>query len=81
MPRSDHFPPWQSRLLSHAVDLDMRVDATKLNSTDTLQTGSLVNGVLILKRKLALRSLCVEEQRAATKKRWSSSIREWRTGS
>ncbi|MCA9249546.1 MAG: hypothetical protein KDA54_00305 [Phycisphaerales bacterium] len=49
----DHFPPWQSRLLSYAVDLDMRVDATKLNSTDTLQTGSLVNGVLILKRKLA----------------------------
>ncbi|HNO77949.1 MAG TPA: hypothetical protein PKN33_07790 [Phycisphaerae bacterium] len=49
----DHFPPGQSRLLSYAVDLDMRVDATKLNSTDTLQTGSLVNGVLMLKRKLA----------------------------
>ncbi|GJM27230.1 MAG: hypothetical protein DHS20C16_36450 [Phycisphaerae bacterium] len=49
----DHFPPTQSRLLSYAVDLDVRVDATKMNSTDTLQTGSLVKGVLMLKRKLS----------------------------
>lgn len=51
--RIDHFPPGQSRLLSYAVDLDVRVDATKFDSTDHLQTGSLVRGVLMLKRKLA----------------------------
>ncbi len=49
----DHFPPSQTRLLSYAVDLNVRVDATKQNSTDTLQTGSLVKGVLMLKRKLS----------------------------
>ncbi|NOX59326.1 MAG: hypothetical protein GXP29_10775, partial [Planctomycetes bacterium] len=50
--RIDHFPPSQSRLLSYAVDLDVRVDATKMNQTDALQTGTLVHGVLKLKRKL-----------------------------
>jgi hypothetical protein len=64
----DHFPPGQSRLLSYAVDLDVRVDATKLNSTDALQTGSLVKGVLMLKRKLSHTQIFAIENKASRNK-------------
>ncbi len=64
----DHFPPGQSRLLSYAVDLDVRVDATKSNATNALQTGSLVNGVLVLKHKLTHSQIYAIENKGSRNK-------------
>jgi hypothetical protein len=47
----DNVPPGQERLVSYGVDLQMIVDATKNTSSSAIQTGSIVKGVLHLKRK------------------------------
>jgi hypothetical protein len=47
----DNVPPGQERLVSYGVDLQVVVDATKNTSDSAIQTGSIVKGVLHLKRK------------------------------
>jgi hypothetical protein len=47
----DNVPPGQERLVSYGVDLEVIVDATKNKSDSAIQTGSIVKGVLHLKRK------------------------------
>ena len=47
----DNLPPGQERLLSYAIDLQVRVDPTKNNLTNTIQTGKIVRGVLEIYRK------------------------------
>jgi hypothetical protein len=49
----DNVPPGQERLVSYGVDLQVVVDATKNTSESAIQTGSIVKGVLHLKRKNA----------------------------
>ena len=50
--RIDNVPPGQERLISYGVDLQVLVDAAKNQTTDALQTGKIVKGVLELTRKL-----------------------------
>jgi hypothetical protein len=47
----DNVPPGQERLISYGVDLEVIVDATKNKQDSAIQTGSIVKGVLHLKRK------------------------------
>jgi hypothetical protein len=49
--RIDNVPPGQERLISYGVDLQVLVDGTKTQSTDVIQTGKIVKGVLELTRK------------------------------
>jgi hypothetical protein len=44
----DNIPPGQERLLSYGVDLQMLVDARDATTDGELQTGKIVNGVLVL---------------------------------
>ena len=46
-----NLPPGQDKLLSYAVDLEVQVDATKNRQESTIQTGSIVKGVLNLSNK------------------------------
>lgn len=46
-----NLPPGQDKLLSYAVDLEVQVDATKTRQESTIQSGSIVKGVLNLSRK------------------------------
>jgi hypothetical protein len=47
----DNVPPGQERLVSFGVDLEVIVDATKNTNSSAIQTGSIVKGVLHVKRK------------------------------
>ncbi len=47
----DNLPPGQERLLSYAIDLQVRVDSSKSTTTHTIQTAKLVKGVLEIFRK------------------------------
>jgi hypothetical protein len=47
----DDVPPGQDRLLSYGVDLQLLIDATKNSSTDAIQTGKIVKGVLYVTHK------------------------------
>jgi hypothetical protein len=47
----DNVPPGQERLISYGVDLEVIVDATKDRQDSAIQTGSIIQGVLHLKRK------------------------------
>jgi hypothetical protein len=47
----DNIPPGQERLLSYGVDLQMLVDATDAVADQQLQSGKIVNGVLVLTNK------------------------------
>jgi hypothetical protein len=47
----ENLPPGQERLISYGVDLDVRVDATKGEQTQAIQTARIVRGVLHLSRK------------------------------
>jgi hypothetical protein len=49
--RIEDLPADQSRLLSYAVDLDVRVTSERSNKSATIQTGRVVRGVLHLSRK------------------------------
>jgi hypothetical protein len=49
--RIDDVPPGQERLISYGVDLQMIVDATKMEANSNLQTAKIVKGVLNLQRK------------------------------
>jgi hypothetical protein len=49
--RIEDLPADQSRLLSYAVDLDVRVTSKRSNKSATIQTGRVVRGVLHLSRK------------------------------
>ncbi|HRX85466.1 MAG TPA: DUF4139 domain-containing protein [Phycisphaerae bacterium] len=53
--RVNDVPEGQERLLSYAVDLDVRVKAENLKNDQSVQTASLVKGVLQLKRKQVLK--------------------------
>ncbi|MGA2401155.1 MAG: hypothetical protein ABSG91_05535, partial [Syntrophobacteraceae bacterium] len=46
-----NLPPGQSRLLSYALDLEVQVDATKNRRESSIQTASIVKGVLNVSRK------------------------------
>jgi len=46
-----NLPPGQDKLLSYAVYLEVQVDSTKNRQESTIQTGSIVKGVLNLSRK------------------------------
>ena len=46
-----NLPPGQDRLLSYALDLEVRIDATKNRQESTIQTASLVKGVLKVSKK------------------------------
>lgn len=48
----DNLPPGQERLLSYGIDLQVKVDSTTNRSTNAVQTGKIVKGVLQLTRKL-----------------------------
>jgi hypothetical protein len=50
--RIDNVPPGQERLISYGIDLQVLVDGTKTQSTDVIQTGKVVKGVLEVTRKL-----------------------------
>jgi hypothetical protein len=62
--RIDDVPEDQTRLLSYAVDLDVRVNAEQKKDSHIVQTGSLVKGVLHLKRKHALQREYAIENKA-----------------
>lgn len=47
----DDIPPGQERLLSYAIDMKVRVDASKTKQEDAIQTGKIVKGILHLSRK------------------------------
>ncbi|MCH8854145.1 MAG: hypothetical protein IID41_16065 [Planctomycetes bacterium] len=49
--RIDNMPPDQERLLSYAIDLQVRVDATKNETTHTIQTVKIAKGVMQIFRK------------------------------
>ncbi|MCH8880621.1 MAG: DUF4139 domain-containing protein [Planctomycetes bacterium] len=49
--RIDNLPPDQERLLSYAIDLQVRVDATKNETTHTIQTVKIAKGVMQIFRK------------------------------
>ena len=49
--RIDNLPAGQHRLLSYGIDLDVRVDATKNTSSQTVVAGKIVKGVLEVSRK------------------------------
>jgi hypothetical protein len=49
--RIDNLPPGQERLISFGVDLEMLVDNTKNTSTNSVVTGKINKGALILDRK------------------------------
>jgi hypothetical protein len=49
--RIDNLPPGQERLISYGVDLEMLVNAANRREDNTIQTGRLVKGVLLLSRK------------------------------
>ncbi|HEX2971962.1 MAG TPA: hypothetical protein VHP11_06495, partial [Tepidisphaeraceae bacterium] len=49
--RIDNLPPGQERFLSYGVDLQVLVNATKNKQDSFLQSGSIVKGVLQVKRK------------------------------
>lgn len=49
--RIDNLPAGQHRLLSYGIDLDVRVDATKNTSKQTVVAGKIVKGVLEVSRK------------------------------
>ncbi len=49
--RIDNMPPDQERLLSYAIDLQVRVDATKNETTHTIQTVKITKGVMQIFRK------------------------------
>jgi hypothetical protein len=49
--RIDNLPPGQERLLSYAIDLQVKVDASHQRQESGVQTGKLVQGVLHLTRK------------------------------
>jgi len=48
----DNLPPGEERLLSYGIDLQVKVDATKNRSTNAVQTGKIVKGVLQITRKM-----------------------------
>jgi hypothetical protein len=50
--RLDDTPPGQERLMSYGIDLNMRVDSKQNDQEDVVQTGSIVNGMLRVERKL-----------------------------
>jgi hypothetical protein len=50
--RIDNLPPGQERLLSFAIDLQMKVQAANRKQDSALQTGKIVKGILEVKRKL-----------------------------
>jgi hypothetical protein len=50
--RIDNLPPGQERLLSFAIDLQMKIEAANRKQDSALQTGKIVKGVLEIKRKL-----------------------------
>jgi hypothetical protein len=49
--RIDNVPPGQERLISYAIDLQVRVEASNQRQESSVQTGKLVKGVLQLTRK------------------------------
>src|SRR5205085_10350879 len=46
----DNVPPGQERLISYGIDLQVIMDATKNKSDSAIQTGSILKGILYLKR-------------------------------
>lgn len=50
--RIDNLPPGQERLLSFAIDLQVKVSAENRRQDSALQTGRIVKGILEVKRKL-----------------------------
>jgi hypothetical protein len=52
--RIDNLPPGQERLISYAIDLQVRVEASNQRQESSVQTGKLVKGVLQLTRKNVL---------------------------
>jgi hypothetical protein len=49
--RIDNLPPGQERFLSYGIDLQVLVNSTKSKQESAVQSGSIVKGVLELKRK------------------------------
>jgi len=49
--RIDNVPPGQERLISYGIDLQVLVDATKNRQDNTIQSGTIVKGVLHLTRR------------------------------
>src|SRR5438105_12498059 len=64
----DNVPPGQERLVSYGVDLQMIVDATKNTSSSSIQTGSILKGVLHLKRKNVFQQEYLAENKGQTDK-------------
>jgi hypothetical protein len=62
--RIDDLPKGQKRLLSYAVDMDVRVNAEQQREESSLQTGKLVKGVLQLRHKHVFRQEYAIENRA-----------------
>jgi hypothetical protein len=61
--RIDNLPPGQERLISYAIDLQVRVNATNQRQESRVQTGKLVKGVLQLTRKNVFTQEYVMENR------------------
>ena len=62
--RIDNLPPGQERLLSYAIDLQVRINATQHRQESLLQAGKLVKGVLHLTRKQVFTQEYVVENKA-----------------
>jgi len=60
----DTIPPGQERLISYAIDLQVRVEAPNQRQESNVQTGKLVKGVLQLTRKTISTQRYVMENRA-----------------
>jgi hypothetical protein len=81
--RIEDLPADQSRLLSYAVDLDVRVTSERSNKSATIQTGRVVRGVLHLSRKQVRQQVLYRGQPCRPRQDGSdraSETRQLRTG-